>query len=436
MIDVTVYEALESSVRSYCRRTPVVFSRASGHRLFDQDGVEYLDFLCGSGTLNYGHNDPDMKAALLEYISRDGIAMGLDFYVEAKTAFLEAFEELIMRPRRLRYKMQFVGPTGTNAVEAALKLARKVTGRANIVAFTNGFHGCTLGSLSTTGSRSYRSGSQGQLANVYRVPYDRYMEGVDSAELLDRMMSDPSSGLDNVAAIIVEGIQGEGGLNIATAEWAQRIEEVARAHGALMIVDEIQSGCGRSCEFFSFESLGIKPDLVTMAKSLSGFGLPLAMVLIRPECDVWQPGEHTGTFRGNVHAFVTGAVALRKFWSDGQLAEHVNHCEKFIRGRLSAMAADHCCIRKGRGMMQGLQFPTADMAAQIQQRCLEQKLVVERCGPCDEVIKLLPPLTITEVALDQGLTIIEDAMQHAEREHKPGDWDHPIKQSATALLTN
>ena len=435
MTMLSLYDSLESSVRSYCRRTPVMFSRALNHRLFDKDGVEYIDFLAGSGTLNYGHNDPDMKAALIDYISADSIVMGLDFYFEAKAAFLEAFDKLIMKPRGRQYKLQFVGPTGTNAVEAALKLARKVTGRANIVSFTNGYHGCTLGSLSTTGNRSYRTGSQAQLAHVYRAVYDGYIDGLDSAELLDRMMSDPSSGLDNVAAIILECIQGEGGLNVATRQWAQKIEAIARTHGAVLIVDEIQSGCGRSGSFFSFESLGIQPDIVTMAKSLSGFGLPLAMVLIRPDLDIWEPGEHTGTFRGNAPAFVTGTVALRKFWQDARLTEHVQYYEKHIAQRLSTLAEHHGFLRKGRGMMQGLQFPNTQIAAQVQSRCLEHKLLIECCGPSDEVIKLLPPLTITEAALDQGLAIFEDAVKYVDNSQTLASRFHSRAQLSTELLT-
>ena len=410
MTDFTAYNSRESSVRSYSRRTPVMFSRASGHRLFSRDGAEYTDFLSGSGALNYGHNDPDMKAALIEYLSKDGLVMGLDLYFDAKEKFLEAFDELILGPRDQQYKLQFVGPTGTNAVEAALKLARKFTGRANVVSFTNGYHGCTLGALGATGNTSYRRGSQWQLGQVYRAPYDGYIDGLDSADLLGRMMSDPSSGFDNIAAIILESIQGEGGFNAATPQWLQKIEAVARKHKAILILDEIQTGCGRSGPFLSFENLGITPDLIAMAKSLSGFGLPLAMVLIRPDIDVWEPAEHTGTFRGNASAFVTGTVALRKFWADRSLTERTLRNEAQIAQRLTALAKRHDCRRKGRGMMQGLQFRDGQTAAQVQLLCLERKLLVESCGPFGEVIKLLPPLTIPESSLDQGLSILEDAM--------------------------
>jgi diaminobutyrate-2-oxoglutarate transaminase len=410
MDHVSLHDALESKVRSYSRRTPVMFARASNHRLWDNHGIEYLDFLAGSGALNYGHNDPDMKAALLEYIAGDGLVLGLDFYFEAKTKFFETFRDRILQPRDLHYKLQCVGPTGTNAVEAALKLARKVTGRSHVLAFTNAYHGCTMGALSTTGNRTYRNASQGELGHVYRAVYDGYVDGLDSAGLLERMLDDHSSGFDNVAAIILEGIQGEGGFNTASPQWAQRIAAIARANGALLILDEVQTGCGRTGDFFAFEGLGIRPDIVVLAKSLSGFGLPLAIVMMRPELDLWEPAEHTGTFRGNAPAFVTGAVALEKFWTDAQLATRVRALEKRIEQRIIELTEKYGCARKGRGMMQAVQFSDTHTAAQVQARCLEQHLLVECCGPNNEVLKLLPPLTIPEDALERGLDILAKAV--------------------------
>lgn len=409
----SLHEALESSVRSYSRQTPVMFSRAVNHRLWDTMGTEYIDFLAGSGSLNYGHNDPDMKSALLDYLAGDGIVLGLDFYFEAKTRFFEAFRDIVLRPRHLDYKLQCVGPTGTNAVEAALKLARKVTGRSHVIAFTNAFHGCTLGALSVTGNRNYRNAFQGELGHAYRAAYDGYCDGVDSADLLERLMSDPSSGYDNVAAIILEGVQGEGGFNVATPQWARKIAAIARKHGALLILDEIQTGCGRTGTFFSFESLGIQPDIVTLAKSLSGFGLPLAMVMMRPELDQWEPGEHTGTFRGNALAFVTGTVALQKFWRDTQLADRVRAFETKIALHLTALTERYACSRKGRGMMQGLQFHDGSVAERVQALGLEGGLLIERCGPGNNVVKLLPPLTVTDSALERGLQIVASAVEEA-----------------------
>ncbi|MBC7168518.1 diaminobutyrate--2-oxoglutarate transaminase, partial [Phenylobacterium sp.] len=287
------FERMESKVRSYCRSFPAVFERAEGSWQYDKDGKGYIDFLTGCSVLNYGHNHPAMKQALIDYIQSDGVVHSLDMHSKAKGEFLEALESKILKPRGMNYLAQFTGPTGANAVEAALKLARKVTGRTNVIAFTNGFHGVTLGALAATGNSHHRGGAHIPLSGVTRMPYDGYFgEGVDTAAQLDKMLSDPSGGVDKPAAIIVEVVQGEGGLNVASAEWLQKVEKIARKHGALFIVDDIQAGCGRTGAFFSFEGMGLKPDIITMAKSLSGMGLPMALVLVKPELDQWKPGEH------------------------------------------------------------------------------------------------------------------------------------------------
>ena len=210
---------------------------------------------------------------MLEYIGNDGITHGLDMHTAAKQKFLETLNERIFKPRDLDYMVQFTGPTGTNAVEAAMKIARNVTGRHNIVAFTNGFHGVSLGAMAATGNSHHRDASGIPLSGVSHVPYAGYMgDDLDTVKLLESMLEDSSSGLDKPAAIMLETIQGEGGLNVASNEWLQAVEKLCRKHDILLIVDDIQAGCGRSGRFFSFEESGIKPDLVTLSKSLSGFG--------------------------------------------------------------------------------------------------------------------------------------------------------------------
>ena len=231
--------------------------------------------------------------------------MSMDIHTESKERFMAAFHKHVLKRRDMDYKFQFTGPTGAIAVEAAIKIARKVTKRTNVIAFTNGFHGCSLGALALTGSSYHRSVSVPLLTNVIRMPYDRYFgDMLNTAEMMEKMLSDPSSGVDSPAAIILETIQGEGGLNVASAAWTQQIQLIARTHGALVIVDDVQAGCGRTGDFFSFESLGILPDIVCLAKSLSGYGLPMAMLLLKEEHDVWQPGEHNGTFRGPNYSFL------------------------------------------------------------------------------------------------------------------------------------
>lgn len=412
--ELAIFNNLESEVRSYARSYPVVFATARGAQLFARDGTAYLDFLMGCSSLNYGHNPPELKSALADYIASDGITHGLDLYNEAKGSFLRELDETILRPRQLDYVVQFPGPTGANAVEAALKLARKITGRSNIIAFTNGFHGLSLGALSCTGSRFHRAAAGQLLGPVTRLPYDGYFgSSVDTADYLDHLLSDPSSGVDAPAAVIVETVQGEGGLNVAGTEWLQKVAAIARRHGALLIVDDIQAGVGRTDAFFSFERSGLRPDIVTMAKSISGYGLPMAVVLIDRLLDVWQPGEHTGTFRGNCHAFVTARAALEHFWRTDSLAASVKEKANLLKSRLEQIARKYDPSRvsaKGRGMMRGIDLKSGEIASRVVGTAFQRGLIVEAAGPKDEVVKCLPPLVIGEDQLNQGLDILEDAI--------------------------
>lgn len=412
---MNIFKEVESDVMSYARSFPRVFHRAKDEILYDEDGNAFIDFLGGAGTLNYGHNNDRFKQALIDYISEDGITHGLDMYTQAKAGFLNAFKEKILDPRDLRYVVQFTGPTGTNAVEAAMKLARKVTGRSNIVTFTNGFHGCTLGALTATGNQHHRAGAGVDLGGVSRMPFDGYLgDDVDTTAYLDKVLTDPSSGVDKPAAVLVETIQGEGGINAASPEWLQQLEAVCRKHDVLLIVDDIQSGCGRSGHFFSFEESGIKPDIVTLSKSLSGYGLPFAVVLIRPDLDQWQPGEHNGTFRGNNLAFVTAKEMLEHYWSDDVFEKEVRRKGRYIGMRLEKMAKEfgHDSFScRGRGMMRGINVIDGELASKITKKAFEKGLIIETSGANDEVIKTLCPLIISDVNLKKGLDILEKAMR-------------------------
>ncbi len=397
----------ESAVRSYARGFPTQFSTASGTFMKDRNGRNYLDFLSGCGSLNYGHNHPALIEALVSYVRSNGIALSLDMETDAKARFMEAFRDHILEPRGLSYKLQFSGPTGTNAVEAAIKLARKVTGRTNIVAFTNAFHGCSLGALALTGSSAHRAAATSLLGGVTRLPFDGYFgPEIDTAAMLERLLDDPSSGVDRPAAVVLEVIQGEGGLNVASADWLRRVADTARRHGALLIIDDIQAGCGRSGRFFSFEASGVVPDMVVMAKSLSGFGLPMALVLLDPRIDAWTPGEHNGTFRGNGHAFVTGAAALDLFWSGPDLADSVQGKAAMLHARLSRLAGDHGLRVKGAGLMQGIDLENGDLCGAVRRACFEAGLILEAAGAHDEVLKLMPPLTVIESEIDEAIEII------------------------------
>jgi len=385
--------------------------------LEDEEGREYIDFLAGAGALNYGHNDPAMKEKLLDYIERDQIVHGLDLVTEAKQAFMEAFDSLILKPRRMRYKIQFTGPTGTNAVEAAMKIARNVTGRQTIVSFTNGFHGVTLGSVAATGNSHFRDGCGIQPQGTAFMPYDGYMgEGVDTTEYLDKMLTDGSSGLDHPAAVIVETIQGEGGINVASKEWLRSLEEVCSKHDILLIVDDIQVGCGRTGTFFSFEEAGISPDIITLSKSLSGYGLPMAVVLMKPQLDLWKPGEHNGTFRGNNLAFVTARAAIEEYWKDDSFSIDVKKKGRIVRERLERLVdldETGALSARGRGMMQALDCRTGDLASRISALAFERGLIIETSGSDDQVLKCLIPLNITDDELKRGLAILEESVIEA-----------------------
>ncbi|MCL9775319.1 diaminobutyrate--2-oxoglutarate transaminase [Vibrio methylphosphonaticus] len=408
-----IFNKQESKVRSYSNSFPVMFTKAKGCWLETDKGERYLDFLAGAGSLNYGHNNPVFKQALLEYIEKDGITHGLDMHSDAKAEFLTALQRYILAPRSLDYKVQFTGPTGTNAVEAALKLARKVTGRSSIVAFTNGFHGCTAGALAATGNQHHRQGAGMSLNNVTRIPFEGYAD-IDGLKLFETMLSDNSAGMDKPAAVLMETVQGEGGLNVASTTWLQRLNKICKQHDILLIIDDIQAGCGRTGTFFSFEPAGIKPDMVTLSKSIGGYGLPMAVVLLSPELDIWKPGEHNGTFRGNNHAFVTATKALETYWSNNQLETHIARCSADVSDVIQRNLQRHPQLfvqQKGRGMMIGIECHNGELAGDIAKACFDNGMVIETAGPNDEVVKFFCPLTITREELNQGLSIFESAVE-------------------------
>lgn len=411
--DIAIFKRRESEARSYCRGFDTVFTSASGSELTSHEGRRYIDFLAGCSSLNYGHNDPDLKAALVDHIQADGIAHGLDMHTDAKADFIEAFEERILAPRDMPHKLMFTGPTGANAVEAAMKLARKATGRTNIIAFTNGFHGVTQGALAATGNSYHRGGAGTALNDVTRMPYDGYLSGGgDTADFLEAMLNDRSSGLDAPAAIILETVQGEGGLNVASRDWLTRVADLAQKAGALLIIDDVQAGCGRTGTFFSFEDMGISPDIVTLAKSISGFGLPMGLVLVKPEHDVMGPAEHNGTFRGNNHAFVTARAALEKFWADEQFQQDIARRAQLVEDGLQTIADMIPGARlKGRGMMRGVDVGSGALAGDICARAFQNGLIIETSGPEDEVVKILAPLTTPDDMLKAGLQILIEASQ-------------------------
>ncbi|GAA2568382.1 MULTISPECIES: diaminobutyrate--2-oxoglutarate transaminase [Streptomyces] len=420
-----VFERLESEVRSYCRGWPAVFDRANGSRLYDENDRPYLDFFSGAGALNYGHNNPVLKRALLDYLERDGVAHALDMSTAAKRTFLETFQDTVLAPRDLPYKVMFPGPAGTNAVEAALKLARKVKGREAVVFFTNAFHGMSLGSLAVTGNAFKRAGAGIPLVHATPMPYDERPDGREPGFLwFERLLASEGSGLDTPAAVIVETVQGEGGINVARAEWLRGLADLCRRRDMLLIVDDIQMGCGRTGAFFSFEEAGITPDIVTLAKSVSGYGLPMALTLFRPELDIWEPGEHNGTFRGFNPAFVTATAALEEYWRDGRLEKQTLARGDQVEQALLAVAADRpgpAPDVRGRGLAWGMEFADPSRATAVCARAFELGLLLETSGPEDQVAKLFPPLTIGDEELEEGLALFGRAVRETERPPRSAD---------------
>jgi diaminobutyrate-2-oxoglutarate transaminase len=417
-----IFENLESEVRGYIRSFPTIFEKSKGAILTDEQGEEFIDFFAGAGTLNYGHNNEHIQEALIEYLKKDGVVHGLDMATTAKKEFIQTFDELILKPRNLEYKLQFTGPTGANVVETALKLARLIKGRSNIVAFTNGYHGLSQGALAVTGNNEYRDESYISRCNATFMPYDGYFGEVNTLEYFRKFLEDGSSGVDLPAAVILETIQGEGGINVVSKEWLQELETICKEFDILLIVDDIQVGNGRTGEFFSFEFAGINPDMVTLSKSIGG-GLPMALLLFRPELDQWKPGEHTGTFRGNNLAFVASKVCLENYWQSEDLSNAVFYKEKILKEKLQEIAKkyedEYTIDVRGRGLAYGFEVKEdKSIASEISEYAFKENLICETCGSQNQVVKFLPPLTISEDLLNEGLQRFENAVDKLFKDKK------------------
>ncbi|SDE15244.1 diaminobutyrate-2-oxoglutarate transaminase [Paenibacillus sp. UNCCL117] len=414
MPSMDVFNRLESEVRSYCRSFTTVFTKAKNAKLWDKSGNEYIDFFAGAGALNYGHNNERIREALVDYLLSDGVTHSLDMATAAKEKFLAAFNDIILKPRGLDYKVMFPGPTGTNAVESALKIARKVTGRKSVISFTNAFHGMTLGSLALTGNSAKRKGAGVELGHSVFMPYDGYMgKGLDTVAYMEKLLDDPGSGVDLPAAVILETVQGEGGLQVASGTWLKKVETLCRKRGILLIVDDIQMGCGRTGTFFSFDGIGIEPDIVCLSKSIGGYGLPMALTLMKPEIDQWNPGEHNGTFRGNNLGFVAAAKAL-EYWRTAELQRETESKSKLIRTTLEKLAQRFPELEgeiRGKGFIQGMAFKQEGLAEELCGIVFGKGLIMETSGPRSEVAKLMPPLTIEVKVLEKGLQLLAEGME-------------------------
>ncbi len=401
-----IFKERESEVRSYCRKYPTVFNKAKNAELFSEDGTRYIDFLAVAGSMNYGHNNTEIKEKITNYLMEDNIINSLDMHTSAKREFLETFTDKILVPRELDYKVMCCGPTGTNAVEAALKLARKNKKRTNIIAFSGAFHGMSLGSLAATTDCVSREGAGVPLNNVTFIPYDGKF---DSIQYLEMVLSDDHSGIEKPAAVLLETVQAEGGINIASIDFLRKLRALCDRHDIIMIVDDIQVGVGRAGTFFSFERADIVPDMVVMSKSISGFGMPMAILLMKPELDIFRPAEHNGTFRGNQLSFIGATAGINYFIShniEGEVARKAEIIRQFICEKILPLNSK--LQYRGIGMIHGIDFSEINpgLAMQIVHKAFENKLIVEVAGRGDSVLKIMPPLTIEDNILLEGLEII------------------------------
>lgn len=413
MADTQIFEEFESEVRSYCRSFPTVFSKAKGSFLEDENGKKYIDFFCGAGAVNYGHNNDYIKEKIIDYVSGDGITHSLDMYTTAKREFIDFFENKVLRPRGFNYKIQFPGPTGTNAVEAALKLARKVKGRQNVMALMGAFHGMTLGSLALTCDNSSRDGAGVSLDNVTHIPAPYMFTQLDTIEYIERLITDDHSGIPLPAAIVIETVQAEGGIYVFEVDWLKRLRALCDKYDILMIVDDVQVGCARTGTFFSFERAGIAPDIVAMSKSIGGYGMPFAIVMLKPELDIWSPGEHNGTFRGNQLSFVAAKAGL-EVMLDKNVENEVLRKEKIIADFMEKdiRTIDQRIDVRGIGFIWGIDLGKFenDITKTVIHACFESGLILERVGRKNCVLKIMPDLLIEDETLISGLNILKDCL--------------------------
>ncbi len=415
-MDTKIFTENESSVRSYSRNFPVVFNKALGANLYDAEGNSFIDFFDGAGALNYGHNNPYIKKRILEYIENDGIIHGLDMFTTAKGEFIKTFKEMILEPRGLKYRIMSTGPTGTNAVEAALKLARKNKQRLQVFAFMGCFHGMTLGALALTTDRTSRSNSIGLLNGVTHVPTPNMIGEEESLDYIRMVLADDHSGVEKPAAFVIETMQAEGGIFDFSPYFLQELAKICQENDILLIVDDIQVGCGRVGTFFSFEEAGIKPDMVVLSKSIGGYGFPLALVLVKEELDIFSPAEHNGTFRGNQVAFVAGKAAIELFVNEDYPAM-VTKMSKFVEDYLMKNIAplnDKLIIR-GKGLLFGIDFikldPSGNLAKKAVDECFKNRVIVERAGRENAVLKIMPPLNIDQKTMLAGLEVVKEAVK-------------------------
>ncbi|EGQ9762735.1 MULTISPECIES: pyridoxal phosphate-dependent class III aminotransferase [Vibrio] len=431
----------ESEVRSYPRRLPIAIKQAFGCLVEDTRGQIFLDCLAGAGTLALGYNHPEINQALKEQLDSGLPYQTLDIATSAKTTFIQSVKSFLPQELSENSVIQFCGPSGADAVEAAIKLAKQTTGRNTMFAFRGAYHGMTNGTMGMMGNLGTKARRTGLMSDVHFMPFPYNLrcpfglggdEGAKaSIRYIDRLLNDDESGIMKPAAIIVEPVQGEGGVVPAPAFWLRELRRICDEHGILLIFDEIQCGIGKTGYNFAFEESGIVPDILCLSKAIGG-GLPMSLLVINKQHDTWKPGEHTGTFRGNQLAMVSGAKALEIIQRDN-LVEHANIAGQYLRYGLESIQKRVNCIAevRGKGLMLGVEIknpdgelnkfgePQADseLTLSIQRAALERGLIVEKGGREGAVIRFLPPLIISFEQIDFALRVFEDAILAAGGSH-------------------
>lgn len=430
----------ESSARSYPRKFPFALSKAKGSWVEDVEGNRYLDFLCGAGTLALGHNDDEVNKAMIELISSGAPLHTLDLTTPVKDRFVETVISILPEEMRGNVKIQFCSPSGTDATDAAIKLCKTATGRGSVIAFSGGYHGMGHGALSLTGNLNAKMKVQNLMPGVQFMPYPNSYRcpfglggeaGTDAAcAYFERLLKDPESGVTPPAAVIIEPIQGEGGVIPAPRKFMQTIRRVTKELGIPMIVDEIQCGIGRSGQMFAFEESGIIPDVILMSKAIGG-SQPMSIVVYNKELDKWTAGAHAGTFRGNQLAMAAGTVVLRRV-SDPAFLASVREKGVYITEALNQLKKEVSIIGdiRGRGLMIGIEFidpegkkdimghpeASGSIAAEVQKRCFEHKLVMEKGGRNGSVMRCLCALNVSKEDINTMLGIFSSAVKEIDSE--------------------
>ncbi|GFM80178.1 diaminobutyrate--2-oxoglutarate aminotransferase [Pseudomonas cichorii] len=427
--------ARESNARSYPRRIPLALQEAHGLYVRDTQGQLFMDCLAGAGTLALGHNHPVAIEAMRQTLDSGLPLHTLDLTTPVKDRFVEDLFNALPENFARHARIQFCGPTGADGIEAALKLARIATGRKPILSFSGGYHGMTLGTLSLMGNLGPKQALGSLMADVqflpypydYRCPFGIGGEaGIDAGlHFIEQFLGDPESGVLPPAAIVVEVVQGEGGVIPAPVRWLQGLRQLTRKHGVALIIDEVQTGIGRTGKLFAFEHAGIEPDILVLSKAIGG-GLPLSVVVYREELDTWKPGSHAGTFRGNQMAMAAGAATLRHIISE-DLPGHADVMGQRLMSSLRQLQSDYPCLGqvRGRGLMVGVEIvsdtpgdsrvPAADtaLAQAIQRQCLHLGVILELGGRHGAVVRFLPPLIIQAEEVDVLVGVFQVALEKA-----------------------